>query len=135
MKLMPIIQPTALYSFLIDTMTLYALFCSTQCRQKMLDLDFKANRVNQGLALDNKDAVFSVFFSIDQLKKTTSSYGLEFANRIHILAGLKAIRIYGTLDYTQQRRKKPEAINKPIAQDEDEDEDDTLNALNNRRSV
>ncbi|KAG2202176.1 hypothetical protein INT46_007691 [Mucor plumbeus] len=63
----------------------------------------------------------------------TSSYGLEFVNRIHILHGQKTIRIYGALDYIQQRQKKPEAINKPIAQDKDED--DTLNALNNRRSI
>ena len=133
LKLMPIIQPTALPSFLIDTTTLYALFCSTQCRQRMFILDFKGNRIKQGLALANKDAVFSAFFNINQLKKITSSYGLEFVNRIHILPGLKTIRIYGALDYIQQRQKKPEASNKPIAQDKDED--DTLNALNNRRSI
>ena len=129
-KLMPIIKPTALHSFLVDTTTLYALFCSKQCRQRMFVLDFKGNRIKQGSALANKDAVFSAFFNIDQLKKISSSYGLEFANRIHILPGLKTIRIYGTVDYIQQRQKKPKAINKSIAQDED----DRLKALNNRKS-
>ena len=73
---------------------------------------------------------FSAFFNINQLKKIPSNYGLRFLNRIHILPGLKTIRIYGTADYTQQHRKKRETINKSIAQDED----DTSKAVNNCRS-
>jgi hypothetical protein len=98
-KLMPIIKPAALYSFLIDTTMLYALFCSTKCKQRIFVLNFKGNSIKQDLALAGKDAAFSAFFSIDQLKKIASSYELEFSNRICVLLGLKIIRIYGTLKY------------------------------------
>lgn len=92
----------------------------------MFVLDFKGNCIKQGSVFANKDAVFSAFFNIDQLKRISSSYGLELASRIRVLLGLKTIRIYGTVGYIQQHPKKSEAINKSIVQDED----DTLKALN-----
>ncbi|KAG2193010.1 hypothetical protein INT46_009812 [Mucor plumbeus] len=37
---------------------LYALFCSTKCKQRIFVLNFKGNSIKQDLALADKDAVF-----------------------------------------------------------------------------
>ncbi|GAA5797905.1 hypothetical protein HPULCUR_003301 [Helicostylum pulchrum] len=119
-KLVPIIKPSALHAFLIDTTTLYALFFSKKAQDRMYLQDFQGNTIKSITALANKDAA--------------ADYGLVSSNRIHILPGLETVRVYGTYeDLTRtQADKAPE---KPIYQEGDSMLKDTNNqksALQNR---
>ncbi|KAG2200794.1 hypothetical protein INT46_011319 [Mucor plumbeus] len=57
-------------------------------------------------ALENKYAVFSSFFNIESLIAGSSSHGLVFANRRHVLPGLKAVWLYGTRKLNQLKCRK-----------------------------
>ena len=61
-------------------------------------------------ALENKDVGFSSFFNIKRLIVVSSSHSLVFANRMHILPGLKAVRLYSARklnqDWPKQRKAK-----------------------------
>ncbi|KAL9536437.1 hypothetical protein MBANPS3_012650, partial [Mucor bainieri] len=128
-KIMPIISPTSLKALVIDTATLFALFCSNNATRKMYLQDYSGHVIQAKGALYHKDAVFSSFFDIERLQSIAKSYGMQFSNRMHILPGLKTVRIYGTVSTmrTKPRDSKP-AKAKEVAQDDGEkdDVDETL---------
>ncbi|KAI8643844.1 hypothetical protein BD408DRAFT_414298 [Parasitella parasitica] len=67
--------------------------------------DFQGNYVKHKDTNAKKDAVFSNFFNIEKLKSVTSSYGMEFINRIHILPGSKTVRLYGSIGHFKSTMK------------------------------
>ncbi|KAG1111180.1 hypothetical protein G6F42_015105 [Rhizopus arrhizus] len=94
-KTTPIISSTSLKALLINTTTLFSLFCSKNAAKKMHIYDFSGPLIKSGTALAHEDTAFSSFFDIERLKSVTKSYGLEFANRIRVFPGLKAAsRLY-----------------------------------------
>lgn len=129
-KFVPIINPSTLHAFLIDTTTLYSLFCSKKAQDRMYIQDFKGNTIKSITALANKDAVFSSFFDIHLLKEKAADYGLVFSNRIHILPGLKTVRVYGTCKKSAQAQID-EAPDKPKYQEGDS----TTKAMNDQKSA
>ncbi|KAL7325933.1 hypothetical protein PS15p_208349 [Mucor circinelloides] len=134
-KITPIISPTSLKALLIDTTTLFSLFWSKNVADKMRIYDFSGHLIKSGTALAHKDAVFSSFFDIERLKSVTKSYGLEFANRIHVLPGLKAVRLYGEVTFTRRNTNTSESANAEIDSMEDQDDEETLKELKSRKAA
>jgi hypothetical protein len=109
-KLTPLVSPCSLHALLIDTTSLYSMFCSSSANRRMEVYDYHANAIQPAAtALENKDAVFSSFFNIERLIAVSSSHGLVFANRMHILPGLKAVRLYGTRKLNRRKPKQQKA--------------------------
>ncbi|KAG2232169.1 hypothetical protein BDF21DRAFT_459113 [Thamnidium elegans] len=80
------------------------------------------------IALANKDTVFSNFLNIRLLNEKASDYGLVFSNQIHILPGLKTVRIYGTYE-DLTRIQIDETLEKPKYQEGDS----TVKAMNDQK--
>ncbi|KAI8646351.1 hypothetical protein BD408DRAFT_410081 [Parasitella parasitica] len=74
--------------------------------------DFQGNYVKHKDGNAKKDAVFNSFFNIEKLKNVTSSYGIEFVHRIHILPGSKTVRLYDSIGHFKSSRKNPETKSK-----------------------
>ncbi|EPB84963.1 hypothetical protein HMPREF1544_08241 [Mucor circinelloides 1006PhL] len=134
-KIAPIISPTFLKALLIDTTTLFFLFCSKHVVEKMHIYDFNGHHTKSGAALAHKDAVLGSFFDIERLKSVTKSYGLEFANRIYVLPGLKAVRLYGEVSFTRRNTKASESATAEIDSMEDQDDDETLKELKSQKAA
>ncbi|KAI8645614.1 hypothetical protein BD408DRAFT_411738 [Parasitella parasitica] len=107
-KFIPLVRPTTLHALLIDTTTLYALFCSSKLSKRMYLRDFQGNYVKHKDANAKKDAVFNSFFNIEKLK----AYGMEFLNIIHIIPGSKTVRLYGSIGHFKSSRRNPETKSK-----------------------
>ncbi|KAG2234465.1 hypothetical protein INT48_004844 [Thamnidium elegans] len=92
--------------------------------------DFQGNTIKSITALANKDAVFNSFFNSYLLKVKTADYRLLLSNRIHILLGLKTVRVYGTYENLTQTLTD-EVPEKPKYQESDS----KVKAMNDQRSV
>lgn len=134
-QFIPIIKPTSLHALLLDTTTLYQVFCSSKASPRMFLRDFQGNLIQEGTVLANKDAVFSSFFRIDTLKKTTASYSLQFMNRIHILPGLKTVRLYGNFQTVSLRKKNTPSTRKQTDRPLSDSDKATLESMYHRRSA
>jgi hypothetical protein len=109
-KLTPLVSPCSLHALLIDTISLYSMFCSSSANIIMEVYDCHANVIQPAAtALENKDVGFSSFFNIKRLIVVSSSHSLVFANRMHILPGLKAVRLYSARKLNQHRPKQQKA--------------------------
>ncbi|KAG2205285.1 hypothetical protein INT46_009777 [Mucor plumbeus] len=106
-KLTPLVSPCILHALLIYNTSLYNVICFSSANRRIKIHDYHANIIQSAVtALENKDAVFSSFFNIELLIAVlSSSYELVFANRIHLLPGLKAVRFYGTRKLNQHKPK------------------------------
>lgn len=129
-KFVPIINPSTLHAFLIDTTTLYSLFCSKKAQDRMYIQDFEGNTIKSITTLANKDAFFSSFFDIHLLKEKAADYGLVFSNKIHILPRLKTVRVYGTCKKLA-RAQIGEAPDKPKYQEGNS----TTKTMNDQKSA
>ncbi|KAL9540743.1 hypothetical protein PS6_010617, partial [Mucor atramentarius] len=69
------------------------------------------------------------------LKSVAKCHELEFANRIHVLLGLKAVRLYGEVTFTRRNTKTTESATAEIDSIEDQDDDETLKELKSQKAA
>ncbi|CEP13230.1 hypothetical protein [Parasitella parasitica] len=102
-NLVPLTMPSKLYSLALDASTLFFIFVSAGTLKRLDIKNFDGGYItSEQDARSRKDAVFPSFFNIDTLISTAAAYGLQFMHRIHILPGLKTIRLYGTRKESKQ---------------------------------
>ncbi|CEP16692.1 hypothetical protein [Parasitella parasitica] len=107
-KFIPMVKPTTSQALLIDSTTLYALFCSSKLSKRMYLQDFKGNHIKHKTANVLKYVVYGSFFSIDRLKDVIASYGMGLADRMHICPGSKTVRLYGSIGHFRLSHKNAE---------------------------
>jgi len=137
-KITPIVSPTSLKALVIDTATLFSLFCSKHPTSKMYLQDYSGRLIQAKSALYHKDAVLGSFFDMQKLHSLAKDYGMEFNHRMHILPGLKTVRISGIVSIMRTKPKTLEpakADNQDMPSDENEHDDETLAKLNDRKTA
>lgn len=92
----PLPNLNSLAALKIDAPSLFSLFSISQSGRNMdiFDLD---NTVifNRQSSIESKDGVFSSFFNIQKLYALCSSHGLDFAQSMYLIPGMKILRING----------------------------------------
>ncbi|EPB84660.1 hypothetical protein HMPREF1544_08603 [Mucor circinelloides 1006PhL] len=137
-KITPIVSPTSLKALAIDTATLFSLFCSKDATSKMYLQDYSGRLIQAKSALYHKDAVLGSFFDMQKLHSLAKDYGMEFNHRMHIIPGLKTVRISGIVSIMRTKPKTLEpakADNQDMPSDENEHDDETLAKLNDRKTA
>ncbi|CEP07236.1 hypothetical protein [Parasitella parasitica] len=114
-KFTPVIKPASLHALWVDPTTLHSLFCAQKLERKMVLYDFEGNIIRAASVTSQKDAISSSLFDIDRLKTVCAGSRLQFAHRIHILPGLRCVRILGVRNYQQPKHKQKEQ-QQPVAQ-------------------
>ncbi|KAI9473519.1 MAG: hypothetical protein EXX96DRAFT_652326, partial [Benjaminiella poitrasii] len=89
MRLVPIIKPSTIQTLKIDAPSIFSLLCSSNTNRNMDLYDFDDSVItSKQVATESKDAVFSSFFDIKQIRTLCANHGLEFAHNICVLPGL-----------------------------------------------
>ncbi|CEI97793.1 hypothetical protein RMCBS344292_11918 [Rhizopus microsporus] len=129
-KLCPQPSASSLHALRIDGPSLYQILTRLPCALAIFNYDnYLIESVEE--ARQNKDAVFSSFFDMNAITTASKSNGLEFAQNITLLPGIKTARLLGTKEAVDDSNKKKgpasyEVIDNPIVKEEAKKPKDTL---------
>ena len=138
-QITPIISPASLKALVVDTATIFSLFCSNNAPSKMYLQDYSGHLIQEKSRLHHKDAVVGSFFDMAKIHTIAKSYGMEFGQRLQLLPGMKTVRINGTVRVTQTRPKVPETTTAeagvPQDAEENQEDDEPLKRLNAQKET